>query len=56
MYALSKFAQRFQTNFNDIQLSIKYNQGAEKRITVNRDNSLIQQSYVVSGSKLLLLS
>lgn len=49
LQALSKFAERVSTNFNDVQITIKYNQGAESRISVNRGNSLIQQAYEVNN-------
>lgn len=47
LQALSKFAERVLSNSNDVQILIKYNEGTESRISINRGNSLIQQSYVV---------
>lgn len=47
LQALSKYAQRVSSNFNNVQVAIKYNEGAESRISVNRDNSIIQQIYEV---------
>lgn len=45
--ALSKFAERISTANNNVQIELKYNQGMQSRININRDNSLILQTYEV---------
>lgn len=45
--ALSKYAEKYSSNFNNVQISLKYNEGTESKINVNSNNALIQQTYEV---------
>lgn len=47
--ALAQYAEKFSSNFNNVQISLKYNEGTESRINVNSNNALIQQTYEVIG-------
>lgn len=46
--ALSKFAESASSAYNNVQIGIRYGEGAESRINVNENNGLVQQTYDVS--------
>lgn len=47
LQALSKFAERVSSASNNVRIAVKYT-GAESQISVNGDNSLVQQKYEVN--------
>lgn len=48
LQALAKYGERISTVSNNVQIELRYNEGMQSRISVNRDNSLVLQTYEVS--------
>lgn len=47
LQALAKYGERISTTSNNVQIELKYNEGMQSRISVNRDNALVLQTYEV---------
>lgn len=54
--AIAKYAERTSTNFNNVQISLKYKEGSDKLLNVNSNNALIQQTYEVCIIIILITS
>lgn len=47
LQALAKFAERVSSAASSVQITVRYNENSERRISVNADNTLITQVYEV---------
>lgn len=53
LQALASYAENIASPSNNVEIQVKYNEGIESRINVNRDNAMMIQKYEVTIQRIL---